>query len=267
MKKKIISVLSVLCAAAATFAFTGCGGGAKLLDENIIEDSYDNYYEIFVPSYCDSNGDGVGDFNGLTSKLDYIRDLGYTGIWLMPINPAASYHGYDVTDYYAVNSSFGTMQDYENLVNTAHDKGVKVIIDLVINHTSDQHPWFKSAAAGDKTYSDYYNWSNKQQNKYTQIGNLWYESQFSSSMPDLNLKNEKVREELDKIIGFWLDKGTDGFRLDGCYYYCGTTEDSAEVCKYINDCAVKYNPNAYIVVWYTYPSPRDLNRARMQTTA
>ena len=248
MKKKLLKFICLLSAAAAAFSMTGCGGSnAKLLEENIIDDNYDNYYEIFVSSYCDSDGDGVGDFNGLTSKLDYIRDLGYTGIWLMPIHPASSYHGYDVTDYKAVNSSFGTIEDYENLVSTAHEKGVKVIIDLVVNHTSNQHPWFKAAAAGDKTYFDYYNWSNKQQNKYTNIGNLWYESQFSSSMPDLNLKSEKVREELDDIIGFWLKKGTDGFRLDGCYYYCGTTDESAEVCKYINDCAVKYNPNAYIV--------------------
>lgn len=260
MKKKLLTLICVLSAAAAAFVsvigLTGCGDGgssAKLLEENIIDDNYDNYYEIFVSSYCDSDGDGVGDLNGVTSKLDYIRDLGYTGIWLMPINPASSYHGYDVTDYKAVNSSLGTMEDYENLVGTAHEKGVKVIIDLVVNHSSNQHPWFKSAVAAmngnpDKTYVDYYNWSNKEQNKYTSCGkNVWYESQFSSGMPDLNLKSEKVRKELDDIIGFWLKKGTDGFRLDGCYYYCGTTAESAEVCSYINDCAVKYNENAYIV--------------------
>ena len=233
------------------------GGGAKLLDENIIDDAYDNYYEIFVYSYCDSDGDGIGDLNGVTSKLDYIRDLGYTGIWLMPINPASSYHGYDVTDYKAVNSKYGTIEDYEKLVDTAHEKGIKVIIDLVVNHSSTEHEWFKKACAykknptanpQDAVYAEYYNWSNKEQNKYTSIGNnIWYESQFSSSMPDLNLSSPKLRAELDGIIGFWMEKGTDGFRLDGCYYYCGTNEESAEVCKFINDCAVKYNENAYIV--------------------
>lgn len=239
---------------------TACGGdgGSKLLDENIIDDNYDNYYEIFVYSYCDSDGDGIGDLKGVTSKLDYIRDLGYTGIWLMPINPATSYHGYDVTDYKAVNSKYGTIADYENLVEKAHEKGIKVIIDLVVNHSSNEHEWFKkacdyklnpSANPQNAVYAEYYNWSNKKQDKYTSIGNnnVWYESQFSSGMPDLNLASEKLREEVDGIIGFWLQKGTDGFRLDGCYYYSGTNEESAEFCKYINDCAVKYNENAYIV--------------------
>ncbi len=260
MKKKILTVIGTICAAATMLSsvagLSACNNEVGLLDENIIDDNYDNYYEIFVYSYCDSDGDGIGDLNGVTQKLDYIRDLGYTGIWLMPIMPSASYHGYDVTDYKAVNTSFGTMEDYENLVEVAHEKDIKVIIDLVVNHTSSDHPWFQAAvksklnqAGGNSIYADYYNWSTTQQDKYTKCngGNVWYESQFSSSMPDLNLSSQKVRDEIDDIIGFWLEKGTDGFRLDGCYYYCGTNEDSAEVCKFINDCAVKYNEDAYIV--------------------
>lgn len=258
MKKKIITFICSVCVAAAmlcsVIGMAACGGGVKLLEENIIDDAYDNYYEIFVYSYCDSDGDGMGDLNGVTSKLDYIRDMGYTGIWLMPINPASSYHGYDVTDYKAINSSYGTMADYENLIEKAHEKGIKVIIDLVVNHSSNNHPWFQDALkfklgqGGNAAYADYYNWSTTQKDGYSNAGgNVWYEAQFSSTMPDLNWSSAKVRDEVDDIIGFWLEKGTDGFRLDGCYYYCGTNEDSAEVCKFINDCAVKYNDKAYIV--------------------
>ena len=118
MKKKLTAIICTVVAALTCFCavigFSACkkdGGSVTLLEENIIDDNYDNYYEIFVYSYCDSDGDGYGDLNGITQKLDYIRDMGYTGIWLMPIMPAASYHGYDVTDYYSVNKKYGTLQD------------------------------------------------------------------------------------------------------------------------------------------------------------
>src|SRR5579885_1065124 len=103
------------------------------------------YYEIFVRSWYDSNGDGVGDLNGVTAKLDYLQSLGVDGIWLMPINPSPSYHGYDITDYYAINPQYGTMADFERLLGEAHRRGIRVVMDLVINHTSDRSPWFKAA--------------------------------------------------------------------------------------------------------------------------
>jgi alpha-amylase len=111
------------------------------------------FYEIFVRSFYDSNGDGIGDFDGITAKLDYLNDgdpntttdLGVTGLWLMPINPSPSYHGYDVTDYYDVNPEYGTMEDFKRLLDEAHKRGIRILIDWVLNHTSDQHPWFKSA--------------------------------------------------------------------------------------------------------------------------
>ncbi|MDE6586401.1 MAG: alpha-amylase, partial [Clostridia bacterium] len=191
------------------------------------------------------------------TELDYIRDLGYTGIWLMPIMPSSSYHGYDVTDYKNINSMYGTLADYTNLVSEAHSKGIKVIIDLVVNHTSKDHPWFKSALAykkgqsgGSSKYANYYNFATKQQDKYHNDGGIWYEGQFDSWMPDLNLEDEGLRNEIDSIIKFWLDKGTDGFRLDGCLYYFGSgsvNAKSVEVCKFIKDTAVKYNPKAYVV--------------------
>ncbi len=118
------------------------------------------FYEIFVRSFNDSDGDGVGDFNGITQKLDYLQELGITAIWLMPIFPSPSYHGYDVTDYYDVNPQYGTMDDFKNLVAEAHKRDINIIIDLVINHTSDQHPWFKEAKKDPNSpYRDWYIWS------------------------------------------------------------------------------------------------------------
>lgn len=257
MKKKLICALSALALLfASVMPFTGCTPKSpKLLEENIIDDNYDNYYEIFVYSFHDSDGDGYGDFNGITQKLDYIRDMGYTGIWLMPINDSPSYHGYDVRDYYAVNDKYGTIADYENLVAEAHERGIKVIIDLVVNHSSSQNEWFKSALAyhngtsKDDTYADYYNFSTTEKSGYRQSGKVYYEAQFDGGMPDLNLSSGNVRAEIENIMKFWLEKGTDGFRLDGVKYYFGTSigSDTVQFCKWIKDTAVKYNENAYIV--------------------
>ena len=260
MKKKLMYAITALALTLTiVFSFTGCSTSPKLLDEDIVDDNYDNYYEIFVYSFCDSDGDGYGDLNGVAQKLDYIRDMGYTGIWLMPINDSPSYHGYDVRDYYSVNSKYGTVADYENLVAKAHEKGIKIIIDLVINHTSSQNPWFKSAVSyqngksTDDTYADWYNFSKTSKDGYRQNGNVYYEGQFDSSMPDLNLNNQDVRNEIEKIMKFWLEKGTDGFRLDGVKYYYGTGVDNRciEFCRWIKQTALKYNENAYIVgeVW------------------
>ena len=264
MKKKFLKITTALILALTVFLavlpLTACkkddnSREVKFLEENIIDDKYDNYYEIFVYSFCDSDGDGIGDLNGVAQKMDYIRDMGYTGIWLMPIMPCASYHGYDVTDYYGINPKYGTIEDYQNLLKVAHEKGVKVIIDLVVNHTSSQHPWFKDELEAKKkltgsnitSANDFYNWSKTQKDKYSKSGNVWYEAQFDSGMPDLNLSSEKVRAELDKIIKHWIEMGTDGFRLDGCYYYGAGNTASGEFCQFIHDTAAKYNENAYIV--------------------
>ncbi len=261
MKSKLLCLFCTLCAALCAIIYLpACNTPAgtadlNLLEENIVDDNYDNYYEIFVYSFCDSNGDGYGDLDGITSKLDYIRDMGYTGIWLMPIHTAQSYHGYDVKDYYSVNKQYGTLEDYEELCTAAHEKGIKVIIDLVVNHTASSNPWFVNAvnsrnnvAGADAKYRDWYNFSNSPQSGYHANGGVYYEGQFTSSMPDLNLDNADVRAEIDNIIKFWTGKGTDGFRLDGClYYYTGNIQKSVDFCKWIKETAVKYNPNAYIV--------------------
>src|SRR5690625_219874 len=183
------------------------------------------WYEIFVRSWYDTNGDGIGDLDGVTAKLDYLRKLGVSGIWLMPINPSPSYHGYDVTDYKAVNPDYGTLADFRELVAAAHQRGIRVIIDMVVNHSSNENPWFKSARDANSPYRDWYTWSGK----YTDVetpnafgGQAWHQTSdgqyylsiFAPSMPDLNFDNPAVRKKMIGIGKFWLEQGADGFRLD-----------------------------------------------------
>ncbi len=189
------------------------------------------FYEIFVRSFYDSNGDGIGDLQGIIQKLDYLNDgdpntttdLGVKGIWLMPINPSPSYHGYDVVDYRSVNPDYGTNADFKQLIDEAHRRGIKVIIDLVINHTSSQHPWFQSARNGDANFRNWYIWSDSKpeyagpwgQNVWHAYGGAYYYGVFWSEMPDLNYTNEEVKTEIKDITRYWLEEmHIDGFRLD-----------------------------------------------------
>ena len=189
------------------------------------------FYEIFVRSFYDSNGDGVGDFNGLIEKLDYLNDgdpvttsdLGVNALWLMPIHPSPSTHGYDVTDYYAVNPQYGSLEDFRRLVAEAHRRGMHVIIDMVLNHTSSQHPWFFQSQDPASPYRNWYVWADKdpgfkgpwnQQVWYPLDGGYFY-AYFWEGMPDLNYANPAVTAEMQKAARFWLaDVGIDGFRLD-----------------------------------------------------
>jgi alpha-amylase len=191
-------------------------------------------YEIFVRSFYDSNGDGIGDLNGLIQKLDYIndgdpttdKDLGANCIWLMPIMESPSYHGYDTIDYYKVNHAYGTNDDFKHLLAEAHKRGIKVILDLVLNHTSNQSPWFVQAAKDPSSpYRDWYLWSKDKPGYRNPWGdNPWHHASvrdeyyygiFWEGMPDLNYRNPAVTEEAHKISAFWLnDMGADGFRLD-----------------------------------------------------
>lgn len=189
------------------------------------------FYEIFVRSFYDSNGDGIGDLNGIIAKLDYLNDgnpqttsdLGVTGIWLMPIHPSPSYHGYDVTDYLAINPEYGTMDDFKNLVKEAHKRGIRVIIDLVLNHTSREHPWFIAAGDPNSPYRDYYIWVKEKpayngpwgQKVWIPHATGYYYALFWEGMPDLNYNNPAVTREMYEIVRFWLtETGIDGFRLD-----------------------------------------------------
>ena len=264
---KLKKFLSFLICGLAFFSLLSCdkknedkgatNGKREIKNVEIMDDKYRNYYEIFVRSFNDTNGDGIGDLKGVTAKLDYIKDLGYNGIWLMPITKGNSYHEYDVVDYYNVEPAYGTIADYDELITKAHEKGIKIIVDLVVNHSSDQNPWFKNAIKhiqdnGEPggAYGDYYTFVDQPYAGYTGIQNTfyYYESRFGSNMPDLNLDSDNVRNEIKNIMKFWFDHGSDGFRLDAVtYYYTGQVNKNVEFLSWLNTEAKKINPNAYIV--------------------
>ncbi len=244
-------------------------------EENVIDDKYRTFYEVFVYSFYDSDGDGIGDLQGLIDKLDYINDgdpttdtdLGCNGIWLMPIMPSNTYHKYDVTNYEDIDPAYGTMDDFKTLIEECHKHGINVIIDLVMNHTSSHHKWFREACqylqnlpegaepdASECPYVDYYNFSKEPDGGYSQLeGTDWYyEAQFWSEMPDLNWDNDAVKDEFEQIAKFWLDQGVDGFRLDAVKdLYTGNDEKNIEILKWFNDMVKAQKEDAYIVgeVW------------------
>ncbi|HEX9027709.1 MAG TPA: alpha-amylase family glycosyl hydrolase, partial [Anaerolineales bacterium] len=186
------------------------------------------FYEIFVRSFYDSNGDGKGDFNGIVQKLDYLRDLGITGLWLMPIFPTTTYHGYDVVDYLTTNPDYGTLDDFKRLLDEAHKRNIRVIIDMVFNHTSDQNPWFKAAQDPKSPYRNWYIWSKtdpgfvgpfNEKVWYKAPSGDYYYAVFDQIMPDLNYQEPAVTAKIDDITRFWLqDVKVDGFRLDAVRY-------------------------------------------------
>lgn len=280
MKKRVISLLL----AAVMFATTLTGCEQKKQDEgsqvtenameydyyqdlNIIDDNYRNFYEIFVYSFYDSDGDCIGDLQGVIEKLDYIEYMGFNGIWFMPIMPSPSYHKYDVTDYCAIDEAYGSMEDFEQLVEECHSRGINVIIDFVINHSSSEHPWFTEAynymaslEEGQEPdvsvcpYVDYYHFTKEQvNNTYYQVGDTewYYEGAFWSGMPDLNLQSEAVRKELEDIAAFWIEKGVDGFRIDAAKHFEAKTDDNNEVLNWLYTACTKLNPDFYMVseVW------------------
>lgn len=184
------------------------------------------FYEIYMPSYKDSNGDGYSDFKGVTSKLDYIKNLGVKGIWLTPFlkSPKVD-NGYDVSSYYEVDSTYGTLEDFKLFIKESHERGIKVIMDLVVNHTSTESKWFQEAKKSkDNPYRDYYIWKDKPNNwesffggsawELDSITNQYYYHKFDVKMADLNWQNPKVVEEIQDVLKFWLNIGVDGFRLD-----------------------------------------------------
>mgnify|MGYP002510488101 CR=1 FL=1 len=241
-----------------------------LIPLQVIDDNYRTYYEVFVYSFCDSDGDGIGDLQGLISKLDYINDgddatdtdLGCNGIWLMPVNPSPTYHKYDVADYYAIDEQYGTMEDFEELIAECDKRGIKVIMDLVLNHSSSENPWFQEAYAyvqglGDGEpdaaqcpYFDYYHFSKEPGGGYYEVeGTDWYyEAQFWSEMPDLNLDCEALREEISQITQYWLDLGVGGFRLDAVKeYYSGAPQSNIEFLAWLTDTVREQKEDAYLV--------------------
>lgn len=252
----------------------------KTNEENI-DDNYNNYYEIFVGSFCDSDGDGMGDLQGVISKLDYLNDgdpntdtdLGIDGIWFMPISPSPSYHKYDVVDYCAIDEAYGTMDDFKQLIEECDKRGIKIIIDLVMNHSSVANDWFKQARTylkdlpadqepnvADCKYIDYYTFVKSDTSPgstyYTVASgtNYYYEGTFSQNMPELNLDNPDVRAEFEQIAKYWLDLGVSGFRLDAAKeFFSGNTERSTEVLRWFENYVTSVDENAYIVAetWTT----------------
>lgn len=258
MIKKIANIILGLL---ILFIVSGC---KKSPDLNEINPRNDVYYQIFVRSFADSDGDGVGDFKGIAEKLDYLADLGITGIWLMPIHPSPTYHGYDVMDYYDVNPDYGTMADFTQMCAKAHDKGITVMIDLVVNHTSSENEWFTKALNDDPKYKDYYVFT--EQSTTGKLGswgqNIWHSKNgkkycgyFSDTMPELNFMNKEVIDEIYSIGQFWLENGVGGFRLDAAQHFYGTNEylgynfDFYDNIYFLKDFRKKmreYNPNVYI---------------------
>ena len=197
---------------------------AKMLEETWWKETV--FYEIYMPSYKDSNCDGFGDFKGITSKLDYIESLGIKGIWLTPFlkSPKVD-NGYDVSSYFEVDPIYGTLEDFKYFIKQAHKRDIKIIMDLVVNHTSTDHIWFQeSKKSKDNPYRDYYVWQDDPNNWESFFGgtaweldrttNQYYYHQFDVKMADLNWNNPKVIEEIKNVLRFWLKLGVDGYRLD-----------------------------------------------------
>ena len=268
MKKRAISVAIVCALLIGLFAqcnFNNSGGDAQV---NIIDDNYRNYYEVFVYSFCDSDGDKIGDLNGVTQKLDYIQEMGFNGIWFMPIMPSTTYHKYDVIDYCDIDSQYGTIDDFKVLLDECHKRGINVVIDFVMNHSSSQNPWFleaceylkglkegEEADASECEYVDYYNFSKEQVNStyYKVYGSeYYYEGSFWEEMPDLNLKNPKLRKQFEDIAKFWIDLGVDGFRMDAAMHFEeGDVDTNNEILNWLYDYCLTLKPDFYMVseVW------------------
>ncbi|MED9883160.1 MAG: alpha-glucosidase [Blautia sp.] len=188
-------------------------------------------YQIYPRSFQDSNGDGIGDIRGITSRMDYLKELGIDVIWLSPVYESPNDdNGYDISNYQGIMKEFGTMEDFDEMLRTAHEKGIKLVMDLVVNHTSDEHPWFvESRKSRENPYRDYYIWREPKDGKepnnwgscfsgsawqYDEKTEMYYLHLFSKKQPDLNWDNPKVREEVFEMMNWWLDKGVDGFRMD-----------------------------------------------------
>lgn len=277
----LLSILMIVSMLAGCTAAPGDTNGSKPTTDELIaqihqlgtspDDNYRVWYEIFVYSYCDSNGDGIGDLQGVINKLDELEALGVKGIWLMPIHPSTTYHKYNVSDYYEIDPSYGTMEDFDALMDACNQRGIKVILDLVVNHSGVNHAWFRQmkeyleSIPGDMQYVDpeqckyvdYYHLSTEPKSGYAAVPGtgFYYECQFSNDMPDLNLASEYVRQEIRDIMKFWLDKGVAGFRVDAAKeFYSGQASKNIEVLSWLQETAESLKEDVYMVaeVWDTF---------------
>ena len=228
------------------------------------------YYQIFVGSFSDSNGDGLGDLRGIINRFDYLNDgdpnsgmsLGIEGIWLSPIFTSPTYHKYDCNDYYEIDPKFGTMEDLKELVDLCHGRGVQIILDLVVNHTSTRHVWFQKFLTAHQNYDesdpyyDFYTWGTGSQpgRSFHKLGNTshFYEGNFSNEMPELNYDNPNVRQAMVDVAKFYLDLGVDGFRFDAAkYIYYGEAERNTDFWDWYMAQLRSIKPDVYSVaeVW------------------
>ncbi|MBQ6153539.1 MAG: hypothetical protein IJJ15_07325 [Ruminococcus sp.] len=265
--KKTISLILALAMILSCVALAACSGGGSsapaAIEAKQSEDKYRSFYQIWIGSFCDSNGDEVGDFQGIISKLDYINDgdpnggddLGMDGIWLSPMMPSKSYHKYNVRDYMAIDEEFGTMEDFEEFIAAAHERGIRVIIDLVLNHAGSDHEFFLKACdelrdGKEDGYARYFNVSTKSSTVYNRSipnSDYYYEGEFSPDMPDWNLSYQGTRDYFEEVTKFWTDKGVDGFRLDAVKYFTDSNTDGSEFLKWFYEMAQGYNPEVYVV--------------------
>lgn len=261
--------------------FTACSiatllFGCQPAPEHVAKWPYGVNYEVFVLSFADGDGDGKGDFKGLTQKLDYLQDLGVGGIWLMPIMPSPSYHKYDVTNYKGIHPEYGTEEDFRKFVAAAHERGIKVLVDLILNHAGYDHPWFQEAIKGpENPYRNYFVWAKKDSirdqiaKKQTALDSdnirQWhpvnndtlaehYYGYFYGGMPDFNFDNPKVKAEFVEIGRYWLqDMDVDGFRLDAAKHIFPTdrAEDNHAFWVWFRTAMQKIKPDVYLVgeVW------------------
>lgn len=256
---------ALLCGSICSY---GCGGG-HVAQADMTDDNYRVFYEIFVGSFADSDGDGIGDLRGIINRLDYLNDgdmlseksLGIQGIWLSPVFSSPSYHKYDAADYYSIDEAYGTEEDLKELIALCHERNVKVILDLAINHTSSDNVWFmkfvNAHKAGDGTdaYYDFYSWAKllERTGGVTYAGipgctDEFYECNFSPDMPELNFDNETVREEVLKIAKHYLDLGVDGFRFDAVkYIYYSDTASCVDFWKWYMSELKAYREDIYCV--------------------
>lgn len=262
--KKIISLLLVICLAACIFA--GCDSSTDPVDKNkalASTDKYRNFYQIWIGSFADSNDDEVGDFQGIISQLDYLNDgdpdsgydLGVDGIWLSPMMPSYSYHKYNVENYFDIDKDFGTLDDFDQFMSECNDRGINVIIDLVLNHSASNHPYFLKAceelkAGKEDGYAKYYNFSKEKSEVYSRPvtgTDYYYEGEFTAEMPDWNLSYEGTRDYFEEIVKFWLDRGVAGFRLDAVKYFTDDNTDGNEFLTWLYDMAKGYKEDVYMV--------------------
>ena len=266
MKNRMIRVFSLLLAAVLLLGLTACSGAKEQADP--VSDNYRTFYQVFVGSFSDSNNDGIGDLRGVINRFDYLNDgnmnseksLGVQGIWLSPVFSSPSYHKYDAADYYKIDWRFGTEEDLKELAALCESRNVKLIMDLAINHTSNQHEWFlqfKEARAKGDTENPYYDYYTcvKESEKlggvtYQKIAGVdcWFECNFSGDMPELNFDNPEVREAMLQVAKHYLELGVDGFRFDAVkYIYYGDTARSVEFWEWYMDELRKIDPEIYCV--------------------